>query len=343
MIRHEAMNANLAELVGFGAVMGGAKIALAPISILCRWPVKTALVALITAIAATILTGSLYEAAAFVLTLFIGISINCICLGAGIVALGLVIMLVNAVYLRVFTDRHAAVEDLLVALFAGNRPPLHVAYPTQRRQEIEIQIPTTVIEIPYSPDTPVDNIEPDPQGPLSQKIDIQVGDIKASAAFKPDELTWEFSQRVAEQFHLFDAESTSLLALSLDGVPINTFANRMKPIGPLLHNATSITGITWTQDNKDLSLLYKCNSSGIDYPDRGQCSTCLDDFPITEAELSNNPVTVLKCNHAFHTMCIQAQLNNFHALGGGMGPLGKCAYCRKPVDTVKYKLIKPIG
>ncbi len=55
------------------------------------------------------------------------------------------------------------------------------------------------------------------------------------------------------------------------------------------------------------------------------CSICLDDISLTGDE-----VTILECNHPFHTRCISQLRSN------------KCPSCRKRFTNISPKLLSPI-
>ena len=59
------------------------------------------------------------------------------------------------------------------------------------------------------------------------------------------------------------------------------------------------------------------------------CSICLDDISLTETE-KDNGVTMLECNHPFHTRCI-SQLR-----------VNKCPSCRRRFTNISPKILSPI-
>ena len=59
------------------------------------------------------------------------------------------------------------------------------------------------------------------------------------------------------------------------------------------------------------------------------CSICLDDISLSETK-KDNSVTMLECNHPFHTRCISQLRSN------------KCPSCRSRFTKISSKILSPI-
>lgn len=144
--------------------------------------------------------------------------------------------------------------------------------------------------------------------------------------YNPGEPTWMFSKSVGERVPgaITDGGNTSNIGLFLNNKGINTFANRMKPIGEFLgesvkHICAINLGLKMRQE-----AFWRGNASPAG-ADRSICVICLEEIKEAHSGKRDNPLiaVALQCSHAFHRGC----LNRYRLTNGDAG----CPLCRAPV------------
>ena len=145
--------------------------------------------------------------------------------------------------------------------------------------------------------------------------------------FNPDEPIWSFSRRVGNQTRsLTDNGNTCLMKLLSCGQQINTFENRLKPIGQIVPDATTRVYAVLNY-SEESSHVMKGNAS----PQGGErtiCAVCLDLLKVIRSGSRANPLIpiTLDCGHAFHHGCL-LQLQQ----RPGQENRDKCPICRTPI------------
>lgn len=126
--------------------------------------------------------------------------------------------------------------------------------------------------------------------------------------FEPTELMWSFATRVATLFpDGFYNPKTPQHKLTYKHVPINTFENRLIPIGNIISESNPrIFAIDWTLQCGAGTILFYNALSPTDACDRSVCAICLEKIEDISRGSIQNPLipSVLKCGHAFHKGCI---------------------------------------
>ena len=143
--------------------------------------------------------------------------------------------------------------------------------------------------------------------------------------FDPAEPTWSFSRRFGEKIPGALHDGTNSWGILFNGREINTFENRLKPIGSLIPEHTSkVHAILW-----DLrigsGLIWKGNASPRG-GERETCAICLDEMhDIHSGPFDGNSLiaVALKCGHAFHKGCFA----EYRRTPGG----DTCPTCRAPI------------
>jgi hypothetical protein len=144
--------------------------------------------------------------------------------------------------------------------------------------------------------------------------------------FNPEEPTWSFSKRVGEHLgEMRDDGITSRYKLLYNRRGVNTFINRLEPIGSLISDPSKgLCACLW-----DLmpgqSAIWRGNASPLG-ADRTICAICLGDIQTFTAGRDDNPLipVALKCGHAFHKGCLSEWLKS--------SADSACVLCRAPIE-----------
>lgn len=142
--------------------------------------------------------------------------------------------------------------------------------------------------------------------------------------FEPTEPMWSFATRVATMLpNGFYNPKTPQHRLTINGVPINTFENRLTPVGNIVTKTSQrICAIDWTFQCGAGTMMFYNALSSTDGCDRSVCAICLEKIIDISSGSTMNPMIpkVLKCGHTFHRGCINQAFNT----SGN----SKCPTCR---------------
>ena len=147
---------------------------------------------------------------------------------------------------------------------------------------------------------------------------------KYEITFEPTEPMWSFATRVAAMLpNGFYNSKTPRHTLIINHVPINTFENRLIPVGNIItETAQRIGAIDWTLQCGAGTMIFYNALSPTDGCDRSVCAICLEKIIDISSGSTSNPMIpkVLQCGHTFHRGCI---CRAFNTSGNS-----KCPTCR---------------
>jgi hypothetical protein len=131
--------------------------------------------------------------------------------------------------------------------------------------------------------------------------------------FEPTEPMWSFAARIATVLpNGFYNPKTPNHTIIFHGKPINTFENRLIPVGNIItETEPRLCAIDWTLQCGAGTMIFYNALSPTDGCDRSICAICLEKINDITSGSTLNPMIpkVLKCGHTFHRGCINQAFN----------------------------------
>lgn len=150
---------------------------------------------------------------------------------------------------------------------------------------------------------------------------------KIEIPFDPEEPTWKFSQRLGQTENLLtDNGVTTQLKILYENQFVNTYANRLKPIGELIAGNLIAYAVIMTP-GKDWLFSGNCSPLG---QERDICTICSKGLETINRGSPDNPMIpcALKCSHVFHQGCLKRE--------------GHCPSCHETIDPAIRQRIRSI-